>query len=41
MYFKEADLNTKNWIDWAQDSVLRISCACDIETRGAICHGVN
>ena len=40
MNIKEIDINTRNWVDSAQDTLLESPCECSIEPPGFISHGV-
>ena len=41
MYFKEMGMNTRNWVDSAQERGLESPCECGVEPPGSISHGVS
>ena len=41
MDLEEIGINTRNWIDSAEDRVTESPCECSIEPPGAISHGVS
>ena len=41
MDLKEIGINTRNWVDSAQDRDYWSPCECGIEPPGSISHGVN
>ena len=41
MDLKEIDVNTRNWVDLAQNRDYESACECSIEPPGPISHGVS
>ena len=41
MDIKEIGINTRNWVDLAQDRDLESPCECGIEPPDSISHGVS
>jgi hypothetical protein len=39
--FKEIGINTRKWVDWAQDRDFWSLCKCGIGPQGSMRHGVS